>query len=139
MKLSTESRYAINGLSVLARQPPGTVMQVSEIAREAELPAPFLAKILLKLTKYGVLTSHRGRLRGYSLAVAPGEIRVIDVLEAVDGPGVLERCVFWTESCDEHHPCPLHGAWAPIKAQIRDAMVRTTLDVLSGEGGRAVV
>lgn len=130
MKLSTESRYAISGLSVLVDRPPGAIVELAQIAEEAGLPAPFLAKIFLKLTRRGILTSHRGRERGYSLAASPARLEMIDILEAVDGDDLFDRCVFWSATCDDGIHCPLHEAWAPVKAKIRSTMESTTLDDL---------
>lgn len=133
MKLSRESRYAVMGLSVLAALPPGSILEVSQVAGKADLPAPFLAKIFGKLTRNGLLVSHRGRTRGYSLARPASEIQVKQVLEAVDGPDLFERCVFWSESCDGDNPCPLHDSWKHLRLQIADAMEATTLANLGGK------
>lgn len=128
MKLSRESRYAMRGLALLAAQPAGTILQVSEVAERAGLPGPFLAKTFGKLTRHGLLTSFRGKQRGYALARPANEIRLKEILEAVDGPDILERCIFWTEGCDDDNPCPLHDSWKALKPLIRKAMDRTTLE-----------
>lgn len=138
MKLSRESRYALVGLSVLASKPPGTVVQLALLAEEAELPAPFLAKIFQRLTRHGILSSFRGRQRGYALARPPGEITVREILEAVDGQDLFERCIFVTETCDACNPCPLHDTWTPLIASILDEMSKATLADLAVEAVEAV-
>lgn len=45
----------------------------------------------------------------------------------VDGHDLFHRCIFVSETCDEHNPCPLHDTWAPIMASTIDAMSKTTL------------
>lgn len=127
MRLSKESRYAIIGMEVLAGKPEGTILEVAQVAAEAGLPAPFLAKIFGKLTRHGILTSHRGKERGYALARPPREVKLRSVLEAVDGPDLFERCVFWTDTCDEVNPCPLHESWKSLRPLIAEAMSKTTL------------
>lgn len=127
MKLSRESRYAVIGLAVLAARPQGTILEASQVAEQAGLPAPFLAKIFGKLTRHGILVSHRGKIRGYALAKPAERIQIRHVLEAVDGPDIFERCVFWTEACDEANPCPLHYSWKDIKPLITQRMTETTL------------
>lgn len=132
MKLSTESRYAVVGLSLLASR-PDAVLEVSQVAREAGLPAPFLAKTFGKLTHQGILRSHRGKERGYSLARAAADITMKEILEAVDGADLFDHCIFWTEACDEAEPCPLHDSWRSIKSQIAEKMATTSLaDVMKG-------
>jgi Rrf2 family iron-sulfur cluster assembly transcriptional regulator len=134
VKLSRESRYAIMGLAVLASEPPGTILQVSQVSETAALPATFLAKIFAKLTHHGILVSHRGKHRGYSLARPPEETPLREVLEAVDGPDLFRRCIFWTETCDDDNPCPLHERWRSLRPLISDAMEQTTLaDVALGQ------
>lgn len=127
MKLSRECRYAIVGLSVLASKPPGTVLGLGALAEEASLPAPFLAKIFHKLARHGILTSFRGRRRGYALARPAGEITMRHVLEAVDGHELFDRCIFVSESCNSGDPCPLHDAWIPVMNSATSAMSKLTL------------
>jgi len=97
----------------------------------------FLAKIFGKMTRYGVLTSHRGKTRGYSLAKPPSELTVRQVLEAVDGPDLFERCIFWTETCNDENPCPLHNSWKDLKPLIAQRMTEVTLDKIAVDGNLA--
>ena len=114
MKLSRECRYALIGLTTLAAKPPGTLMGAAALSEEAGLPAPFMAKILQPLAKRGVLVSQRGAQRGYTLARPASEITVREVLEAIDGDDLFQRCVFFSETCDANSPCALHNLWTPI-------------------------
>ncbi|MBI3025509.1 MAG: hypothetical protein HYY66_07530, partial [Candidatus Tectomicrobia bacterium] len=50
------------------------------------------------------------------LARAPGAIRVRELVEAIEGPGVFERCIFWSARCDAASPCPLHDGWMRASA-----------------------
>lgn len=133
MKLSRESRYALVGLAVLAGMPAGTVIGLAPLAEAAALPAPFLAKIFHKLARQGILTSFRGRQRGYALARPPADITVREVLEAVDGHDLFRRCIFVSETCNQADPCPLHDTWTPIMTSAIDAMSKTTLANLAIE------
>lgn len=114
MRLSRESRYALIGMIALGSKPEGTVVGANELAQEADLPAPFMAKILQRLTRRGLLVSHRGRVRGYEIARRLDAITVSEVLEAIDGEDALSRCLFVSESCDASKPCPLHEVWQPM-------------------------
>jgi len=115
MRLSRESRYALIGLYVLGRRLEGSVVGAAELAAEADLPAPFMAKIFQRLTRGGLLLSHRGSQRGYSLARPIEKITVADVLEAIEGPDLFARCMFVSRTCDAGNPCPLHFVWEPIQ------------------------
>jgi Rrf2 family protein len=74
MKLGKESRYAIEGLVVLAKKPLGTTMQLRDIAVAAGVPSNFLAKIFQKLARANILASSRGAVRGYAIARRPNAI-----------------------------------------------------------------
>lgn len=127
MRLTRQSRYAIEALLILAARPPGTVMEARELADEAALPAPFLAKILQQLSgAAGVLEGTRGH--GYRLARTPERIRVEEVLRAIEGDDVIwEACIFWREGCDADNPCPLHFRWQDLKPEIKRAMGSITV------------
>ena len=93
MNLTRESEYALKGLAWLAKYPVGTTVPMAEIAAEQQLPTTFLAKIFLKLARHSLLDADRGRGSGYRLRGEPSGIRVRDVLEAVEGPTALKRCL----------------------------------------------
>jgi Rrf2 family iron-sulfur cluster assembly transcriptional regulator len=128
MKLNRESAYGIEGLLVMGTAPPGKVMLLSDIAASAGVPKTFLAKIYQKFTRHGIVRSFRGATRGYALARQPDEIKLKDILLAIEGPGLFERCIFWSERCSETNPCPLHNRWKQSSQQFIEALMeRTTL------------
>jgi len=120
MKLGKESRYAIEGLVVLAKKPFGTTMHLQDIAAAAGVPSNFLAKIFQKLGRANILTSSRGTVRGYAIARRPNAITMKDVFAAVEGSDVFDRCIFWRERCADVSPCPMHSEWK----QMRQAIAR---------------
>jgi Rrf2 family protein len=127
MKLGKESRYAIEGLAVLARNRFGTILQLAEIADAAGAPASFLAKIFQKLHRANIVTSSRGAVRGYALAHKANAIKVKDIFLAVEGADLFERCLFWTDRCADLSPCPMHFQWQRVRRNIAGLMEQTTL------------
>lgn len=128
MKLGRESAYGIVGLLALAAKPSGTAMLLGDIARAGRVPQSFLAKIFQKLARHGVVRSLRGAVRGYALARSPKEIRLKEILLAIEGPDLFERCIFWSDRCADSNPCPLHEQWKQIKQKsIAKLMEQTTL------------
>ncbi len=137
MKLGRESAYAIEGLLVLAKKPAGTMMLLRDIAKSGRVPQSFLAKTFQKLTRSGVVASSRGATRGYALARRPKQINVKDVFLAVEGPGLFDRCIFWSDRCTDSDPCPMHFRWKRVREQvIGKLMEQTTLADLAREGRR---
>ena len=84
MKLSTKGRYAMVALVDLAQQPDGALTSLGDISGRQDVSLPYLEQLFVKLRRAGVVDSVRGPGGGYRLARSPSEIRVSDVLEAVD-------------------------------------------------------
>jgi Rrf2 family transcriptional regulator, iron-sulfur cluster assembly transcription factor len=127
MKLGKESRYAIEGLMVLANNRFGTRMQLRDIAAAAGVPPSFLAKIFQKLNRANIVISSRGAVRGYALAHRPDIIKLNDIFAAVEGDDVFDRCIFWSDRCADLSPCPMHFEWKRMRERIAGLMQRTTL------------
>jgi Rrf2 family protein len=127
VNLTKESEYALKGLALLARHPPGEVVSLAEIAEVQQLPSTFLAKIFQKLARHGLLEAERGRGSGYTLRETPSGIRVRDVIEAIEGPMALNRCVLWAGTCSEAEPCPLHHRLKEFRAQLDGVLDEVTL------------
>ena len=127
MNLTRESEYALKGLAWLAAHPPGNVVPLVEIAEVQQLPSTFLAKIFQKLVRHGLLESDRGRGSGYMLRGAPSDIRVRDILEAIEGPLALKQCLLWSGHCNESEPCPLHYRIKSVRSQLDEVLNEVTL------------
>lgn len=84
MKLSTKGRYAMVALVDIALQPDGALVTLSEIAQRQKISLPYLEQLFVKLRRADLVASVRGPGGGYRLARPASEIRVVDVLAAVD-------------------------------------------------------
>ncbi len=84
MKLSTKGRYAMVALADLAAQPPETLLSLAEISRRQDISLPYLEQLFVKLRRAELVESVRGPGGGYRLARPASEIRVSEVLGAVD-------------------------------------------------------
>lgn len=84
MKLSTKGRYAMVALADLAMQEGGALMSLSEISKRQSISLPYLEQLFVKLRRAGLVASVRGPGGGYSLARPASEIRISDILSAVD-------------------------------------------------------
>ena len=131
MHLSREAEYALSAMIHLAQQPPEAVLTLSQIAEARGLPAGFLAKTFQKLVRHGLLESFRGRQRGYRLAREASEINMRELLEAIEGPDIFERCIFWGRRCGESTPCLLHEGWREIKPHLIQFLEMTSLTSLA--------
>ncbi len=84
MKLSTKGRYAMVALADIALQPQGALVTLGDISQRQDISLPYLEQLFVKLRRSGLVASVRGPGGGYKLARVPSEIRVVDILAAVD-------------------------------------------------------
>ena len=84
VKLSTKGRYAMVALADLATQPEGVLLSLAEISKRQDISLPYLEQLFVKLRRADLVGSVRGPGGGYRLARPPSEIRVADILAAVD-------------------------------------------------------
>jgi Rrf2 family protein len=89
MQLSRTVEYALHATLQLARSQSGMPIPNSKLATNGVMPQRFLLQVLRQLVTHGLLHSTRGVDGGYTLARAPGQITLLDVIEAVEGPLVL--------------------------------------------------
>ncbi len=84
MKLSTKGRYAMVALVDIAMQPEGDLVTLSDISKRQSVSLPYLEQLFVKLRRADLVQSVRGPGGGYKLARPTTEIRVVDILAAVD-------------------------------------------------------
>ncbi|MCA0960637.1 Rrf2 family transcriptional regulator [Salipiger bermudensis] len=84
MKLSTKGRYAMVALTDIAMQSNGVLVTLGDISKRQDVSLPYLEQLFVKLRRAGLVESVRGPGGGYRLARPPSEIRVVDILGAVD-------------------------------------------------------
>ena len=120
MYLSRPAEYALRAMTYLARLESPERVQTRNLAEAINVPAPFLSKIMRRLTADGILDAKKGHHGGFILARTPGKIRFIDILRAVDFEPSADHCLFGLGNCDANNPCPLHPEWSILKGQIED-------------------
>lgn len=84
MKLSTKGRYAMVALADIALQPADMLVTLGDVSKRQDISLPYLEQLFVKLRRSGLVESVRGPGGGYRLARSPSDIRVVDVLSAVD-------------------------------------------------------
>ncbi|HRK43681.1 MAG TPA: Rrf2 family transcriptional regulator [Gemmobacter sp.] len=84
MKLSTKGRYAMVALADLALAKPEDLVSLAEISKRQDISLPYLEQLFVKLRRAGLVEAVRGPGGGYRLARIPSEIRVSEVMEAVE-------------------------------------------------------
>lgn len=129
MVYSKTTEYAIRALAFMATSPEGTLVRAHEISQKTSVPYAYIAKTFQVLVGMEILESRRGPDGGFSLRRKPSEIRLIDIMKALDDTrqSPLSKCVMGLEICGEANPCPLHSAWAAAKKRIMEQLEKNTL------------
>jgi Rrf2 family protein len=127
---SKPCQYAILAMTYLAEQKAGHLNSIREISERAEIPMPFLSKIITGLSRSGLVTARRGPKGGVMLARPPGEVSVGDIVEAVDGSLDDGRCQLGFPECDDSDPCPVHDSWKQVREKLDRTLHGKTLNDL---------
>lgn len=86
MKLSNKGRYGVRAIFDIAFHSGGKATQIKDISRRQAIPPRFLEQIFQDLKRAGLVTSKRGPRGGYALARDPDQIRLGDIVRALEGP-----------------------------------------------------
>jgi Rrf2 family protein len=128
MQITRQADYAIRAVLYLARLGPNQRAATSAVAQEQRIPPSFLAKIISQLSIAGLLHTSRGARGGVSLAREPKEISLLDVVEAIDGPILLNECVSETGACTFEDKCPLHDIWCEAQLNLVNSLRKAKFD-----------
>ena len=130
MEITRETDYAIRCVLYLSGTKEAVIM-ADEISRAMSVPKSFLAKILQKLTKAGVVTSFRGVKGGFRLAKKPQQISLLDIIEAIEGPAAMNRCAVDASICNLSGTCTVHPVWVKLRKLVENSLRKTNFRGLS--------
>lgn len=138
MKLTTKGRYAVMAMADLARHGTGTGRPVAlaDIAQRQEISLSYLEQLFAKLRRGDLVKSVRGPGGGYLLARHADDIRIADVIVAVDEPIKATRCELGSpKGCmgQSSSRCITHDLWEELSHQIHVFLNGVSLgDVVNG-------
>ncbi len=127
MIYSQSSKYAIRAFVNLASLPEGQFAMVKNIAEEEQIPSHFLAKILQQIARKGLLRSSKGPTGGFCLNVPAKKLKLIDIIDAVDGMHHFTACAGGLPECNSAKACSLCDRWKPVQSRIMGFLGRTTI------------
>lgn len=131
MELTRKGEYAIRGIVYLARLPQGKVALISEIAEGTGVPQTFLAKIFQNFAKIGLVNSFRGTGGGFLLGRPAAQITLREVVEAVEGPIMPNRCLMGEDGCEFNKTCLVHPVWREVQSKVVDILNSVTIEKLA--------
>ena len=133
MRITRESDYALRILTALAEY--DSVVDATTLSEATSVTLRFTLKILNKLAKGGFVSSFKGAKGGYMLKLSTAEITLKSVIELIDGPIVIARCLESSEACSlnrDKTSCSYHHIFNTISIDVAKKLDRITIaDVIS--------
>lgn len=135
LRLSKKADYALMAMKHLARKDDSASASTSarEIAEQYDIPIELMAKVLQRLARHGLLTSHQGTRGGYTLSRTTTSISVADIIQAIDGPLTVTACSTDDEQCDQFLKCNVRDPLWRIKDRILSALAECSLAEISSD------
>lgn len=118
MQITRQADYAVRAVLHLARINGNQRAATSQVAKEQHIPPSFLAKIISQLSIAGLLHTSRGARGGVTLAREAKDITLLEVIEAIDGPIMLNECVGDGSTCTFDEDCPLRPVWCEAQEEL---------------------
>jgi Rrf2 family protein len=125
--LSRSCVHAIRAVVVLASLPPGAYCGTSAVADSTGAPRNYLGKLLLQLSRRGLVESQKGLGGGFRLAKSPDKISLYDVVESIEDVARWNDCAFGGKSCSSDAPCPLHDRWGAVRTAYLSLLKNTSV------------
>ena len=130
MQITRQADYAVRAVLYLARLEPNQRAATSQVAQEQHIPPSFLAKIISQLSIAGLLHTSRGARGGVTLAREPKDISLLEVIEAIDGPILLNECVGDNSLCTFDEDCPLRPVWCEAQEDLVNRLKGTNFQLM---------
>jgi Rrf2 family protein len=139
MQITRQADYAMRAVVYLANLGPDRRAATSQIAEEQQIPPSFLAKIVSQLSVAGLLQTSRGARGGVSLARSPDDISFLEVVEAIDGPILLNECVLDVSACTFGETCTLRPVFCDAQADLVNRLEATSFGSVIETNGKEAV
>lgn len=131
MQITRASDYAVRVLVHLASRPEGAKVPLAALVHATGVSESFLSKILQRLVHTGLVSSHRGTNGGFRLRVQPEETKLLDVIEAIEGPIELNLCLGSRETCDRKGWCGVRPVWQVAQEALSGVLRGVTIAELA--------
>lgn len=124
---SKSCEYALQAVLFLSVQDGDKLFSAGDLSDRLKVPKEFISKILQKLTGYGLVASKKGKNGGFYFAKSPEQVKLIDIVIAVDGLDMFHKCVLGFPGCGIDEPCPVHSVWGKLRDDTYNMLSSQTL------------
>lgn len=139
--LSNTCKYGIRAVIYLAvNEKEGQKIGIKQIAKDLDIPSPFLGKILQQLAKHKILSSTKGPHGGFGLNRVATDITLMNIVEIIDGTEVFDSCLLGLSICgndpDKQAICPMHPVSQPVRQSMFSMFNDQTVGALAQDIGK---
>ncbi|MBF4516449.1 Rrf2 family transcriptional regulator [Flavobacterium sp. ANB] len=130
---SKACEYGIRAsIFIATKSSKGIRVGIKDVAKEIDSPEPFTAKIMQILTKNSIIASSKGVGGGFEVSNEVAKnIKLIQIVDAIDGDNIYKGCGIGLKECSETHPCPVHNEFKKIRELLVAMLTTTTLEDLA--------
>ena len=130
---SKKCELALQAVLYLSVKKQNVIVSAIEVSKELKVPKEFVSKVLQILTDSGIVGSKKGKNGGFYLAKRPSNVKLIDIVEAIDGLEIFNTCVLGFPGCSISEPCPVHDKWGKLREDAYKMLSEETLEQLKGK------
>ena len=128
---STSCHYGLQAMLYIAMHSSEEKnVELKLIAEEQDIPRHFLSKILQQLVKSNLLISMKGPTGGFKLAKSSEDTTLIEIVAAIDGLGVFNKCGIGFKQCNDKNPCPIHDEFKKVRKEVENLFRSKNLQTL---------
>ncbi len=120
-------KYAIRAMTYLGGQEPGKLSSIREISRAMDIPLPYLAKIINRLSRRRLVMAKRGPNGGVMLGKPASGITVNEIVDAMGGSLANKKCILGLADCSDSAPCPVHDKWKSVREILMQSLHEQTI------------
>lgn len=117
-------------------------VKIGDVVERTGSPEAFTAKVLGALTKHNIVNSHTGPFGGFDIDKSRmKEIKVIEIVQAIDGDSIFNGCGLGLKECSNVQPCPMHNKFVKVRSEIKQMLKSTNIyDLAMGiKSGKTVL
>ncbi|PID62546.1 MAG: transcriptional regulator [Ignavibacteriae bacterium] len=136
---SKKCELALQSVLFLSIKKNKIVFNAQDISKELKVPKEFVSKMLQTLTSSGIIGSKKGRTGGFYLARRPNQIKLIEIVEAIDGLEKFDNCLLGFPNCCNEQPCPVHDQWSKVRDETLRILKKESLEELKEKTVRKIL
>ena len=127
---SKKCEIGLQAVLFLSTKSEGELFNAQAVSERVKQPKEFVSKVLQILTNHKIVGSKKGKNGGFFLAKKASNIHLLEIVKAIDGNEIFEKCVLGFPNCGSSHPCPVHNQWGKIRDDAYNMLKNETLEDL---------